>query len=466
MSDGLSALFKPSSVAVIGASASPGKIGNEVTKNLMKGDRRVYPVNPNEVDILGVKCHRSVEEIPGTVDLAIVVLPAEYSVEAVRGCVSKGVPAVIVSASGFGESGEEGRKREESLVKVVSGTSTRILGPNTMGLFVPRASLDTLFISPERSSRPGSGAVAMISQSGAVAVSFMEKAEASGMGISACVCVGNKCDIDELELMEYLADDDDTKSIALYLESFSDGRRFVEVSRRVSREKPVVLLKSGRTPAGHRAARSHTGAISSSSDQVVDGVLRQALTSRASDEESLVDISRAVSVIGQTRGGRVCVIASAGGFGVIAADIAESSECPSLRMAELSEETIRSLKRIVPSFTSPQNPVDLTASVTDEMYDEALGVLQLDPAVDSIMMSLELQPPNVTSELIGIAARRSASGTTPIVVSAFAKDQASLLKEMASRGLVAYPTIRRSLRSLDVLAERGAWLFKDRQPGV
>jgi acyl-CoA synthetase (NDP forming) len=466
MSNGLNALFKPSSVAVIGASASPGKIGNEVTRNLMKGDRRVYPVNPNETEIMGVKCHRSVEEIPGAVDLAIVALPAGASVEAVRGCVSKGVPAVIVSASGFGESGEEGREREEELVKAVSGTSTRILGPNTMGLFVPSSSLDTLFISSERSNRPGPGAVALISQSGAVAVSFMEKAEASGMGISACVCVGNKCDIDEIELMEYLADDDDTKSIALYLESFSDGRRFIEVSRRVSMEKPVVLLKSGRTPAGHRAARSHTGAIASSSDQVVDGALRQALVSRVSDEESLVDISRALSVIGHTRGGRVCIIASAGGFGVIGADIVESGDCPSLQMAELSEETIRSLKRIVPAFTSPQNPVDLTAGVTDEMYNDALEALQSDPGVDSIMMSLELQPPNVTSELIGIAAKRSASGMTPIVVSAFAKDQASLLKEMARRGLVAYPTIKRSLHSLDVLAERGARMLRDTQSGV
>ena len=466
MSNGLNALFKPSSVAVIGASARPGKIGNEVMRNLMKGDRRVYPVNPNEAEIMGVKCRGSVEEIPGPVDLAIVALPAGASVEAVRGCVSKGVRAVVVSASGFGESGEEGRKREEELLKAVSGTSTRILGPNTMGLFVPSSSLDTLFISSERSSRPGPGTVALISQSGAVAVSFMEKAEASGMGVSACVCVGNKCDIDELELMEYFADDDDTNSIALYLESFSDGRRFIEVSRRVSMEKPVVLLKSGRTPAGHRAARSHTGAISSSSDQVVDGVLHQAIVSRASDEESLVDMSRALSVIGHTHGGRVCIIASAGGFGVIGADITESSDCPSLRMAELSEETIRSLKSIVPSFTSPQNPVDLTAGVTDEMYDDALGVLQSDPGVDSIMMSLELQPPNVTSELIGIAARRAASSTTPIVVSAFAKDQPSLLKEMARKNLVAYPTIRRSLRSLDVLAERGARLLNDRQPGV
>ncbi|MDH3365309.1 MAG: acetate--CoA ligase family protein [Thermoplasmata archaeon] len=462
MSDGLDSLFRPSAIAVIGASASPGKIGNAVTMNLMAGNRKVYPVNPNEAEIAGLRCYGSVEEIPGPVDLAVVTLPAGACVEAVRGCVSKGVGAVIVSASGFGESGEAGRKREEELVEAVKGTPTRILGPNTMGLFVPSASLDTLFIPPERSGRPDPGSVAMISQSGAVAVSFLEKAEASGMGVSACVCVGNRCDIDEIELVQHFANDHDTKSIALYLESFSDGRRFVEASREVTRVKPMAILKSGRTPAGSRAARSHTGAIAASSDQIVDGALRQAAVVRVSDEEALVDISRALSVIGHTQGGRVCVIASAGGFGVIASDIVDSCDSPSLQMAELSKETTSSLKKVVPSFVSPQNPVDLTAGVTDEMYDEALKLLQSDQGVDSIMMSLELQPPNITSGLVEIAAKRSCSDSTPIVVSAFARDQIPLLKEMGRIGLVAYPTIRRSLRALDALAERGAHLRDDR----
>jgi acyl-CoA synthetase (NDP forming) len=398
--------------------------------------------------------------------LAIVALPSEHSIAAVKGCVAKGVSAIIVSASGFRENGDEGRKREEEIVRAVSGTSTRVLGPNTMGLFVPSTSLDTLFISCERSSRPKAGSVAIVSQSGAVAVSFMEKAEASGMGLSACVCLGNKCDIDEIDILEHLTDDDRTKAIALYLESFSDGRRFLQASRAVSVKKPVVLLKSGRTPAGQRAARSHTGAISMSSDRVVDGALRQALVTRASDEEALVDISHALSVVGHARGGRICIIASAGGYGVIASDLVESEVCPSLQMAELSEETLQSLRRVVPSFTSPQNPVDLTAGVTDEMYDEALGVLQSDPGIDLIMMSLELQPPNVTSELIDIAARRNASGTTPIAVSAFAKDQGSLLKEISEKGMAAYPTIRRTLCSLNALAERGSRLREDRPPGV
>ncbi len=461
MVEGLNALFNPSSVAVIGASASSGKVGNEVMRNLMKGDRDVYPVNPNETDILGVRCYGSVGDIPGKVDLAIVALPSEHSVAAVRGCVAKGVPAVIVSASGFRENGDEGRKREEAIIRTVSGTSTRVLGPNTMGLFVPSNSLDTLFISCERSSRPKAGSVAIISQSGAVAVSFMERVEAAGIGLSACVCLGNKCDIDEIDILEHLAADDCTKAIALYLESFSDGRRFVEASRAVSVEKPVVLLKSGRTPAGHRAARSHTGAISMSSDLVVDGAIRQAFASRAPDEEALVDISQALSIVNHARGGRICIIASAGGYGVIASDLVESEACPSLQMAELSEKTIQSLRRVVPSFTSPQNPVDLTAGVTDNMYDEALGVLQSDPGIDLIMMSLELQPPNVTSELIDIAARRNASGTTPIVVSAFAKDQASLLKAISGRGMAVYPTIRRTLSSLNAVAERASRLRED-----
>lgn len=461
MSSRLNPLLRPSAIALVGASAKPGKIGNVVMKNLSAGDRTVYPVNPNESEILGNRCYGSVTEVPGAVDMAVIVLPASASVDVARDCVTKGVGVVVVSSSGFAESGEDGQRLTSDLLEAVRGTSTRILGPNTMGVYVPSASLDTLFIPPERSRRPGAGSVAMISQSGAVAVSFLEKAEASGLGISACVCIGNKCDINELELIEHFGEDPETRCIAMYLESFSDGRRFLEMSREVSGGKPMVLLKSGRTRAGARAAQSHTGAIAASSDAVVGGALRQAGIHRVSEEESLVDVSRAFSLIDHVRGGRICVVASAGGFGVIASDLVESgATSPSLRMADLSEETKSALVRALPSFTSAQNPVDLSAGVTDEMYDEVLGMLQADPGVDAILMSLELQPPNITHRLIEIAAERS-SGPKPIVASVFARDQASVLRETTGVGLVAYPTLRRSVRSLDALAERGLRLRRE-----
>jgi len=450
-------LFRPKSVALIGASANREKLGNAVLRNLMKGRFATYPINPKEESIEGLSCRRSIRDVPGEIDIAIVALPAEASVAAVRECVERGVRFVIVTASGFRESGEAGARLEAEMVCAVRGSRTRLLGPNTMGLISKRAGLDTFFIPEERSRRPPRGPVSMLSQSGAVAVSSLEKLRASGLGVSTVVGLGNKADINEVELLESLADDRATKCIAMYLESFTDGRRFIEVASGITPHKPIVVLKSGRTSSGTRAASSHTGAMASSSDRLVSCAFAQAGIVRAYDEEELVDYAKALSQIGHLRGDRVCVVASAGGYGVIAADYVESSEHGvGLRMAELAESTKKSLEKVVPGFGSVGNPVDLTASVNDEMYEAVLSVLQKDPGVDGIMMSLELQPPGVTKRLVEIAARRSRADGAPIVVSLFAGQKTdTIMRSLGRRGVVAYPTIWRSVRALGVLANRG-----------
>lgn len=464
MREGLDALLNPRSVAVVGASANPSKISNVVLRNLSKGGFKVYPVNPKEKEILGLECFASVSSIPGEVDLAMISLPAGSAVKAAAECVEKGVGVVIVTSSGFAESGPAGIALQDDLASVFKGSSSRLLGPNTMGAFVPSLDLDTLLIPTEKSPRPPAGSVAMVSQSGAVAIAFLEKAAAFGMGVSACVCLGNKADIEECELLEHFADDPDTDCICMYLESFSDGRRFVDAARRASKRKPVVVLKSGRSEAGARAAGSHTGALASSSDALVDGALRQAGVMRAYDEEELVDMSRALSYLGHAEGDRVCVVASAGGFGVIAADYVESSDHGfSLRMAQLSEKTRADLTAVMPTFSSVRNPVDLTAEVTDEMYDAVLRILQADPGVDCIMMSLELQPPNVTKGLVDVAARRRAGSRTPIVVSAFGGGEGRTALSALEHGKVpSYPTIRRAVRAVAALVERGAYLRRQK----
>ncbi|HJX04603.1 MAG TPA: CoA-binding protein, partial [Thermoplasmata archaeon] len=246
----LDVLFDPSSVALIGASANPAKLSNVALRNLKKGKFRLYPVNPREDEILGLRCYASVLEIPGDVDMALISLPAAATVQSIRECVEKGVKVVIVSASGFRESGPEGRELEEELVSAIRGSDTRILGPNTMGVLVPRSGLDTFFIPRERSERPGRGGTAILSQSGAVSVSSMEKARAAGLGVSACVGLGNEADITENDVLEILRDDPETLCIAMYLESFSDGRAFHSLARGISPSKPIVVLKSGRTMSG------------------------------------------------------------------------------------------------------------------------------------------------------------------------------------------------------------------------
>ncbi len=464
MRRGLDALLSPGSVAVVGASANATKIGNVVLRSLSKGSYRIFPVNPKEKEILGFKCYESVSSIPEAVDLAIIVLPAETAVKAAAECVTKGVGAVIVTSSGFSENGPAGRALQDRLASLFEGSGTRLLGPNTMGVLVPAHGLDTLLIPAEKSPRPPAGSVAMVSQSGAVAIAFLEKAAAFGMGVSSCVCVGNKADIEECELLERLAQDPATDCICMYLESFSDGRRFMESARRVSALKPVVVLKSGRSGAGARAASSHTGALAASSDILVDGALKQAGVIRAYDEEELVDLARVLAYIGHAEGDRVCVVASAGGFGVIAADYVESSDHGfGLRMAELSEKTRGDLAKVMPAFSSIRNPVDLTAEVTDEMYDAVLRALQADPGVDCIMMSLELQPPNVTKGLVDVAARRRASGSTPIVVSAFGGGgNQAVLGGLERSKVPSYPTIRRAVRAVAALVDRGAYLKRQK----
>lgn len=460
MTGALDALFRPRSVALVGASANPSKLGHVMLRNLLHGRFKVYPVNPRESEILGLPCYRSVLDIEGSVDLTLVSVPAGSALGPVRECVKKGVGVAIVTSSGFRESGPAGAELERSLVEAVRRSKTRLLGPNTMGVFVPSRRLDTLLIPKEKSKRPRKGSIAMLSQSGAVSVSFLERVAASGLGISACVGLGNKADINENDLIDHLGDDPATRCIALYLESFADGAGFLKTAGRVSADKPIVLLKAGRTAAGSRAASSHTGAIASSSDALIDGVLRQAGVVRAYGEEELIDVAKALSITGSIRGDRICVVASAGGYGVIAADFVESRERGAgLRMAQLSAETRSDLEKVIPEFSSTGNPVDLTAGVTDEMYDAVLGLIQRDPGVDGMMMSLELQPPNITSGLVEIAERRSLSEGAPIVVSAFGGERTSaLIRVLDRRGVLAYPTIWRAVRALQALAERGAYL--------
>ena len=459
MSD-LDVLLDPRSVALIGASANPSKLSNIALANLKKGRFKLFPVNPKEKEILGLKCYASVLDIPEGVDIALISLPADGSVEPARQCAKKGVKLVIVTASGFRESGHEGQILENELVSALEGSATRLLGPNTMGIVVPRTALDTFFISADRNERPRDGSTAILSQSGGVLVSSMMKLRVSGLGISACIGLGNKADITENDLILLLRDDPNTKCIAMYLESFSDGKEFVRIAGEVSKSKPIILLKSGRTLAGARAAMSHTGALSVASEAMVDGALAQSGVIRVYDEEDLVDTAKALALARSIDGDRICIVASAGGYGIIASDYVESQEHGvSLRMAELSTVTIERLKPIVPGYASVSNPVDLSASVTDEMYDSVLGILQDDPNVDGIMMSLELQPPNVTNHLVEVARKRSLMGAKPIVIIVFAGDDTDrLVKSLGEQGVPAYPTIWRAVKALAALAKRGTHL--------
>jgi acyl-CoA synthetase (NDP forming) len=436
-------LFEPESIAVIGASSKEGKVGNLVFKYVSESKAKVYPVNPNEDKISG--CYRSIKEIEDSIDLAIICTPAKVCAENVRECSEKGVKYVIPVAGGFGEAGVEGKRLEDEMKKYAG--QTRILGPNTLGIFVPEV-IDTMFLERKRSPRPGKGRIALVSQSGATAATIMNSANLYSIGFSAFVGLGNRIDLNENDFIDYFSEREDTGTIALYLESFADGFKFKEAIERC--KKPVVLLKAGRSAAGAKAAASHTGALAGS-DRIVSALCDQYNISRVYDEEELIDVSRALAYSEPLKGDRIAVLTTAGGHGVIATDYITSKEKGvALSISRLSEKTNEKLKKLALPFASLANPVDLTASATDDMYLKALDALIDDENTDGILASVLFDPPGMTEKLIdGIIARK---GKKPLIVyTVGAEMSVSAIRRFEKAGIPAYPSIWRGVRALYAL---------------
>ncbi len=457
----LDSLFRPSSVAVVGASKHEGKIGNVILRNLSQDGFRLYPVNPKDEEILGLRSYPSLKDLPEVPDLAILAVPAEATVAITQDCAQLGVPMVVNIASGFSETGPEGRALEHKLLQAIKGTGTRMLGPNTMGALVPRNSLDTFFIPKERSPRPGDGNIALISQSGSVLLGAYETAEEMGTGLSAAVGLGNKADLDENDLLEYFGADQHTNCIAMYLESFADGKRFMSLCHEISPRKPIVAVKVGRTERGSRAASSHTGALARGSDALVNGVFKQFGVTRAYDEQEMLDMAKALSYIGHIDGDRVVVLGSAGGFGVIASDYIGSCDtyCAGMEMANISDEGREAIKRDVDYYASAENPIDLTGGATDQMFDESLEILQTERGVDVILVLLQLQTPQVTNKLVEVVARWGDPQDKPLVVCCIGGwDTRPITRRLEASHIPTYTSLRRAVWAIRALYNRGLYL--------
>jgi len=462
MTSDLERLLNPRRVAVIGASAKPGKIGNVLVRNLLRSSTEVFPVNPHEEMIEGLRCHRSIGELEDEIDVAIIAVPAGSAPAEVRNAVDKGVPFVIVTSAGFSEIGEKGKRTEREMVEYATSHGTRVLGPNTLGLYSPKGNTDCLIISHERSPRPKRGPIGLISQSGSVQVSLQERASEMGIGVSYSVGLGNRADISELDLLEFFESDPDTRCIAIYLESFLDGRRFIELARRISRKKPIVMVKAGVTETGSRAASSHTGALARGSDAIIEGALRQACVIRALDDEELMDYSNALSLMPPPKGERVAYVGSAGGIGVMISDHVESDRYrPRLRMTRLSDDTRGVLRKTLNEFAPTDNPVDLTAGSTPAQYDAAVRAVLSDPGVDILILSIDLQPPMMDETVfqfipewieMGKPIIGTSTGGGPIALSAVSR--------MQSLGMPSYPSLSRCVRAARALYQRSLLLRK------
>ncbi len=463
----LDKLFHPNAVAVLGASGTPGKIGNIITKHLIEGGLRVYPVNPNEREVLGVPAMRSILDSPEHIEVAVLAISAKNVMDGVRDCVRAKVEYVIPVAGGFSEIGEAGKEIQDEMAAEVKGTGTRILGPNTMGVMVP-GEIDTFFIPKERSPRPQAGSISLISQSGSVLIGVYEKAEVEGVGIRSCVGIGNRADLGEDELLDYLGNDEGTKCIALYLEAFQNGASFCNLAKRISISKPIVVAKVGSTPRSARAALSHTGALAETSNALVSGVLRQAGVQRVNDEMELLDAAKALAALKPMKGDRAAVVGSAGGFGVITTDyITSTSMGFGLQMAELSAESKERIRGIGPYFGSADNPIDLTGAVTDKMYDDVLDIVDKDPGVDGIVLFLQFEPPAMTPALADIVEKWARQGTKPIAVCCVGGSfPLPIMKRLDAKGIPTYGTIRRSVFALSCARERGRFLQRVAKQGI
>jgi acetyl coenzyme A synthetase (ADP forming)-like protein len=383
--------FEPQSVAIIGASRTPGKIGSEVLGNLIACGftGRVVPVHPTAAEIQGLRAYPRVSDIPGTVDLAVVTVPAAQVLDVVDDCIAKSVRGICVISAGFGESDAAGRAREAALLEKVRAAGCRLIGPNCMGLLNthPSFRLNATF-SPVY---PPAGHVAMSTQSGALGLAILDCARRLNIGISSFVSVGNKADVSGNDLLQYWADDPRTSVILLYLESFGNPKKFSQIARRVGRAKPIVAVKAGRSSAGARAASSHTGALATS-DSLVDALFRQAGVIRTTTLQELFDVATLLSNQPLPAGRRVAILTNAGGPGILAADACEAN---GLQMADLGAATRDGLSAFLPASASIGNPIDMLASAPEDHYRRALALLMVDEQVDSVLVIYI--PPLVTA---------------------------------------------------------------------
>ncbi len=408
------ALFEPVVVAMVGASRQRGRIGSEILHNLIEYGftGSVVPVHPEADKIEGLTAYKSVKDIPGAVDLAIIAVPAEKVPAVVDDCIAKGVKGIVVISAGFGEVGAEGAHVQQQLLERVRAAGIRMIGPNCMGVLNtnPAVRLNATF-SP---TYPPAGNVAMSTQSGALGLAILDYAKEMHIGISSFVSVGNKADVSSNDLIQYWAEDPRTDVILLYLESFGNPRTFSRLARHVARKKPIIAVKSGRSDAGRRAASSHTGALATP-DAAVDALFHQAGIIRTDTLEEMFDVAALLAHQPMPHGPRVAILTNAGGAGILAADAAESH---GLKVVKLSDTTIAELRSFLPAAASVNNPIDMLASASAADYERALKIVLKDEQVDSVLVIFV--PPLVTganqvAAAVQVAARAGSNLGKPVV---------------------------------------------------
>jgi acetyl coenzyme A synthetase (ADP forming)-like protein len=443
----LGAIFHAKSIAIVGASREPDKIGHVILRSLLRGFKgRIYPVNPNANAIAGLKCYKSVTDIPGELDCAVIAVPAKFVPGVMEECGKKGVRGAVIISGGFSETGN--KALEDELRAVANKHKIAVIGPNCLGVLDNYTHVDTMFNPQYKMNRPRQGGISFISQSGAVGAVVMDWAGFKGFGVDKFISYGNALNVDEVDLLEYLGKDPKTKVICAYFEGTRRGKELMRMARKVGKKKPIIAIKAGRSEAGARAVSSHTGSLAGS-DAVWDAAFKQAGVIRAKGVDDMFDYARVFAEQPLPKGKRVAIVTNGGGFGVLATD---SSEYYGLEMAKLSPKSELIIKARVPEYAIVKNPVDLVGDADRERYEVALNALMEDPNVDSIICIILMQTANLDSSVVDVIAELSDRRKKPIICASGGGEYANLhMKLLEEAGVPTYDTLRAAARSLAAL---------------
>jgi len=411
-------IMKPEAVAVIGASSETGKIGNSIMKNLINGGYlgAIYPIHPNATEIMGKTAYKSVNDVPGVIDVAVFAIPAKFVAQALAECGEKKIPGAVLIPSGFAETGNVAG--QEEIVAVARKYGVRLMGPNIYGFYYTPKHLCATFCT----AYDVRGTTALSSQSGGIGMAIVGFSRSTKMGVSAIVGLGNKSDIDEDDLLTFFEQDDNTQIICQHLEDLKDGRAFAEVAKRVSKKKPVVVLKAGRTSLGARAARSHTGALAGN-DKIYDDVFQQSGVIRAKSLRDMLDFARGIPLLPTPKGNNVVIITGAGGSGVLLSDACVDNQ---LTLMAMPPDLDAAFRKFIPPFGAAGNPIDITGGEPPTTYQNTVRFGLEEPRIHALILGYWhtiITPPMVFARLMAeVVGQMRAQGIVKPVVASLAGD--------------------------------------------
>ena len=451
----LDKFFNPQSIAIIGATENEQNITSVIFNNLFEMGYKgtITPVNPHHDKVFGLKCYPSILDCKDNIDLSIIAISSDHIPEVLKQHIKRGIKNVIILSGGFAETGNKGMVLEEEVKRLSRENSIRIIGPNCIGVLDNYSNFSTFFLSWAKVKRPSKGYLSILSQSGSYAISMLDMLALEGIGVTKFVSYGNRADVGESELIEYLTRDDSTRVIGIYMESVDDGRRFIQVSSRCSRDKHMVVLKVGRRDSGINAARSHTGAIAGRYE-IYKAAFKKSGILEVNNLEEFVDSCKVLLMQKPARGNKILVLTNGGGFGVAVSDVCSVM---GLDIAQTPSMIKESFSKHFPDFFIFNNPIDLTGSAGDEDFGFALKTAFVDnDFYDAAIIIPLMPPPTMTEGVVDIITQRAKESGKPVVVCTIGGVYTKKIKEQFElKNIPVYLSPERAVKAMNILVERG-----------